>query len=320
MKKTLNFVKGAVSTKDLIPVLTNFHFYNGRVQGGNGRITIDAPLDLRGIDITVPAVPFLRAIDACKGVPQELSFTKNGRLVIKRGKFRSMLPLSNPEDFPLISMDLTGHMLWKPDIDLIAALRTIRPFVGEDASRPWACGALFKDGYIYATNNVVMARIPWDMPDGSMNLPSFAIDELLRINEQPDGFMYCDTYAGFFYGDRWLRSQLFSVEWPDVAMFFESADIDNVPQGLLEAVQKVLPFCPDSKFPTITFNEDGVHTADGDMGASVEGFDLTPSKYRAEPLEMVLSHATHIDLTKYPKPVPFKGVNGLEGVIIGLKQ
>lgn len=321
MRKTLQFVRGAVSTKDLIPVLTNFHFYNGRVQGGNGRITIDAPLDLGGKEITVQAIPFIKAVDACDGQP-ELNITAGGKLTVKRGKFRSTLPLSKQEDFPLQVFDDGRETVCENIAPLIPVLRRIRPFIGEDASRPWACGAMFKDGYVYATNNVVMARIPWDVPDGVIfNLPSFAVNELIRIAEEPDSFFCNDNSATFCYdrGQRWMRSQLFSTGWPDVSNFFTLAGLTPVPEGLLDAVQKVRPFCPDPKFPVIHLDEKGVHTADGDMAASVGGAALPDSKYRAEPLELVLGEAIFIDLTKYPAPVPFAGLNGLQGVIVGVK-
>lgn len=321
MRKTLNFVKGAVSTKDLVPVLTNFHFYSGRVQGGNGRVTIDAPLDLSGVDITVPAVPFLRAVDACEGSP-DLSITDGGKLVMKKGKFRSMLPLSDSTTFPRAEVDLTSSTLWKPKPGLLKALRTILPLIGQDASRPWACGALFKAGYIYATNNVVMVRIPWAMPDDiCINVPSFAVEELIRVGTEPTGFQFSETSAVFTYENQsmWIKTQLFESKWPDVDKFFTDAALDLVPCGLADAVRKVLPFCPDSKHPVITMNEKGVHTAEGDMSASVEDMELPEGRYRAEPLLLVLQQATTIDLTKYPSAVPFAGLNGLQGVVIGVK-
>ena len=319
MRKILNFVKGAVSTKDLIPVLTNFHFYSGRVQGGNGRVTIDAPIDLGGVDITVPAVPFLRAVDACDGEPI-LNITEGGRLTVKKGKFRSTIPLSPQTDFPLIKISVNDDALWKPAPGLLRVLRTIRPFIGEDASRPWACGALFKEGYVYATNNVVIVRIPWRMPESdAINVPAFAIDEILRIGEEPQAFMFDESSATLFYGERWLRTQLFTVQWPDVDKFFGDVSLNCVPTGLLEAVRKVLPFCADAKFPSITLNAEGVHTAEGTMGASVAGYELPTCRFRAEPLLLTLTHATEIDLTKYPAPVPFRGENGLQGVLVGLK-
>ncbi len=320
MKKVLDFVKGAVSTKDLHPVLTNFRFYNGRVQGGNGRIAIDAPLDLGGIDITVPAVPFIRAIEACGGDP-ELNITKGGRLIVKKDKFKSLLPLSDNASFPLAKIDEFVRDKWQPSNGLVKVLKTIRSFIGEDASRPWACGVLFKEGFLYATNNVVIVRVPYDMPEHlEINIPSYTIDELIRVNKDPIHLAYTESAVLFGYGQSWMRSHLFDTKWPDVDKFFEGHDVlQLVPGGLLSAVEKILPFCPDSKFPVIRLDELGVHTAEGDMSADVGGLALPDSRYRAEPLQMVLRQATRIDLTKYPGPVPFAGDNRLQGILVGVK-
>lgn len=320
MQEILSFVKGAVSTKDLIPVLTNFHFSNGRIQGGNGRVTIDAPLDLGGINITVPAVPFIKAVEACGGQPK-LNITAAGKLTISASKFRSTLPPSEEGSFPVQVFEMEGAAVSNDVAALVKVLRRVRPFVADDASRPWACGCLFKDGYIYATNNVAIVRVPWQGPEGvSFNLPSFAVDELLRIGKDPDGFFHTDTSVTFCYdkGERWMRSQLFTVEWPDVARFFTGETYDAVPDNLLHAVEQVLPFCQDAKFPIITLNDTGVHTAEGDMSASVGGYALPLSKYRAETLRLALQHATEADFSAYPDPIPFRGLNGLEGCLVGV--
>jgi hypothetical protein len=44
MRDVLKFVSGAVSTKDVLPVLTHFAFRDQRVHGFNGRVHICAPL------------------------------------------------------------------------------------------------------------------------------------------------------------------------------------------------------------------------------------------------------------------------------------
>ena len=148
---------------------------------------------------------------------------------------------------------------------------------------------------------------------------SFAVDELLRINEVPEKLYYDENSAAFMYkGDRWLRSTLFATDWPDVSKFFTDEQLDEVPAGLLEAVQKILPFCPNPKFPIICLNEDGVSTEEGDQCASMDLAELPVSKYRAEPLLLALSYATGLDLSKYPAPVPFVGQNGLQGVLMGV--
>jgi len=316
MLKTLKLVRGAVADKDLVPVLTHFHIYNGRIQGGNGRVVLDTPCDaLTGMCLTVPADRFLKAVDGCQGEP-ELTVTDAGALMVKRGSFKVRLPLAKQEDFPLQS-HVTPELTPVPG--LLGTLRRLRPFIGEDASRPWLCTVKVENGYAYATNNPVFIRIPCELPD--MVIPVFAVDELLRIGIGPLGVYVAETSMTFdFPAGLWLQCQQVEGEWPDVARFFEEEpELQPVPAGLLEAVRRVKPFCPDAKFPEIRLGPEGVSTADGDMSAAVEGVNLPESRWRAENLELLLSEATAVDWGAWPNPCRWEGQSGAQGVAVGLR-
>jgi DNA polymerase III sliding clamp (beta) subunit (PCNA family) len=311
MLDELNFVKGAVSTKELVPVLTNFSFANGRVQGTNGKISMDAPCDLDA-SVSIPAARFIDAINACRQEPT-LRLTEKS-LIIEAGALKVRLPLSC-EEFPRVKPE--GQYF--PGGSIRGALQAVREFIGTDAARPWACGVLFQDGYCYATNNVTLVRMPvaWDAP--AINLPSFAVDELLRVGLDITQVQVAENSITFHFGDRWLRSQLFDLAWPDIANFFTDAELPMVPEGFAEAVDTVLPFCPDQNLRAVHTSAAGVSTDDGAMSAVVEGIELPEGRYRAEPLILVLSRADRIDLTPYPRPCPFAAPGGLQGVLLGLK-
>lgn len=313
MLSELNFVKGAVSTKDLIPVLTHFCFYQGRVQGGNGRLYMDAPGGIEE-EITLPAGLLIKAINACTQNDVQMKVTKKGNFIISSGSFRASIPIS-PDSYPVVKPEGKEY----PGTQIIPALRQLQGFIGTDASRAWACGVLFQDGYCYATNNVSMVRVPvqWAAPD--INLPGATVNEILRTELPIDSVMVADNSVTFHSGDRWIRSQLFDLAWPEVASFFQGRGFPGAPPGLLEAIEKVLPFCPDSKAPIIVLGEEGVSTADGEMSASVSGMSLPPGRYRAETLLLALSSCDQIDLGKYPAPIPFSAPGGLEGVLVGVR-
>jgi len=314
MLDTLNFVRGAVAEKDLVPVLTHFRVYNGRIQGSNGRIAIDAPLpELQGYDFTVPADRFLRAVDTCGGEPKLL--IKDDKLVIKRGKFTAKLPLADNAAYPLAEPD-KGR---KGRIN-IEFLPTMRQFIGQDASRPWASGVLMTGDHAYATNNVVLVRHKIDGPKKNINIPLTAVEELCRIGVDYDiKYTHTDNHVTFYYDDgSWLRSQLFSVDWPDLSGMFKVCS-RKVREDVKEAVAQILPFCPDPKTPVIKFGDDGVSTLEGDVSAVVKVAGLTEAYFRAEPLGMVFDIATHFDWSDYPKACPFKS-KYLQGVIIGVKS
>lgn len=318
MLNTLKFVRGAVATKDLIPVLTHFHIKEGRIQGGNSRIHISAPIAL-DMDLTVPAERFIKAIDSCSEEPT-LKRTPAGKLSIHSGAFKALLPLSTDE-FPLVEPEGKNYPMGD---GFIRALNNIRPFITDDATRPWACGALIKEGKIYATNNVILCQMdfPVDFPD-EIVIPIYTIDELIRIGEQPQSIQITENQATFHYsGDRWVQSNLFSTKWPDLDKFFADMDYANLPEapkGLHTAVSKVLPFMPNPKVPTVYLKEDRVSTGEGDVGADIEGFVFEKeTAFHAGMLLKVLDLATHIDFSNFPKPCPFKA-DGIHGVVVGVR-
>jgi len=314
MKNTLNFVRGAVAEKDLVPVLTHFNIKDGRIQGSNGRIAIDAPAEgaISGMNITVPADKFLKAVDACAGEPA-LKVTEAGNLVIKKGAFRAVLPLAKQEDFP--SMEKIMGKQYSAE-NILPVLRNLRPFISQDASRVWSCGVLLSGGTATATNNVVLVQSPCAVQE-RINIPVYAVDELLRINIEPVSMTVGSRAVMFEFPDSaWMTAQLFEENWPDVDSMFVDTDV-AIPAGVKEAVERVLPFCPDKKHPVINFNKEGVGTNAGDMSALQAMEGLSEASFRAEPLLLVLNVATHMDFSQYPSPCPFKG-DGIKGIIAGV--
>ena len=324
MLETLELVFGAVATKDIVPVMTHVCIHPGRMQGGDGVITIDAPFVCDLPPCAVPGQKFLNAVRACKGTPN-LAMTDGGRLSVKKGSFKAFLSVLPEGQFPVDTV--RGESVPVPST-LLKALKTIRPFVSKDASRPWSMGVYLSENYAYATNNVILVRVPVDWNSGTdmglsaMVLPTNAIDALLDLQELPSELHVDSTSATFTYNDgSWLKTRLTSAPWPNVAAMLDAAQLPTaiVQPELLEAVQKVKKFCTNVKFPTIQLSEEGVASDDGGGDiASVEGLQLPKSSYNGDMLELVLTHATYIDFTAYPKPCTFQGAGDLEGLFVGL--
>ena len=322
MRAVLDFVRGAVSEKDFVPILTHFHVYDGRVQGTNGRLTIDAPCDkLAGFNFTVPSKPFLKAIDGCNGDP--VLVQEEGKLRISKGTLKVTLPLDTHDNFPRQSVE--GEQSIEMAKSVMTELLQLRPFVATDASRPWACGVLFKNGKAFATNNVVLACTPsfnFAGVDFPINLPANLIDELSRVKKEPAYVYASDNNLTFTFADgSWMKAQTLSAEWPDIEKFMPTEVTGvEVSTALVDAVAKVLPFCLDPKCPLIMFGPNGVSTVEGDKSATVSGLDLPVSMYRAENLTAVLKAAKVIDLAAYPRPAGFMGDKGLIGVLVGVRS
>lgn len=325
MKDALNIVRGAVADKNLVPVLTHFHIYDGRVQGYNGALAIDTVCDgLKGIDITVPADKFLKAV-SLKGEPKIEQ--KDGHIIVKVGKTKMKVPMAPNDSFPkVLAGQVTGETYESPK-GLLSALKTVTPFISSDATRPWSMGVLLANGHAYATNNVVLVRYPvqWQKsPVGAVNLPADAVAELLRIGKEPDLVHVADNAVTFIFdsGKTWLKAQTLTHKWPDVAAMFGKVSFDElpcVPAGLEEAVENVMHFCPDL-LKVVRFSEKGVSTREGQYSAEVEGYELPPASFGGENLIEVLKRADHFDASKYPGPCVFSNVDGLQGIIAGLRE
>lgn len=316
----LQLVRGAVSKKDLVPLLSHFCMYGGRIQGTNGFLCIDAACAaLSEHEFAVPADRFIKAIDACHGEPLMKYDHEKRVLVMSRGRFKAKIQTGDVTQYP--RHDKPEGTTVVPTDDILKPLRRLRPFIGEDASRRWCLSVFVSGGYAYATNNVIVVRVPFpaQLPDGYM-IPGYAVDELLRINEPPQSIVVGENHTSFFFGDYWVKAQLDSSRWPDIAALFEriheGAEMVEVPPGLAVAVDTVAPF---STMPEIILTADQVTTPDGDHGAEVDGFTLHPGRYRTETLQLVLKAATLVDFSRYPQQIPWAGEQGMIGIFVGVR-
>jgi len=315
MLKELQFVQGAVAKKDFQPALTHFHIKNGKVQGYNGVLTLCSPIAI-DLDVTPNAVQLTKALRGCSSTIA-LSITAGGRLVVKSGTFKAYIDCYTG-GFPEITP--SGEKITIPT-PILPALKVLHPCIAEDASRQWARGILFRGSSLFTTNNVLLIEYylgtPWPY---EMNLPIETVAELLRIGEEPEHLLVEEKALTFCYsGDRWLRTQLYTSQWPDVSKLLEG-DMPTTP----------LPFCSQDLTPLAHFLDDGgrVYFQDGvlatskedGVGARVEIPTLVAGGiFNYEMLQLALERATHFDFSTYPKPCKMVGKN-LRGVIMGMRE
>ena len=315
MLKELKFVQGAVAKKELLPALTHFRIENGFVRSFNGTLALCSPIAF-DIDCTPKAAPFVKAIQNCKETVS-LSITKAGRLSVKSGSFKAFIDCVD---------EVTPHV--EPEGDqfeingeaLLNAFKTIVPFIGDDAARPWSNGILLSNQSAYATNNVILVEY-WV---GSVfpficNIPKAAIKEMIRINEPPIYAQATETSISFHYEDgRWVRTALYDIDWPDLSRILDQPNNPApVHQDLFEALDVVKPFAND--LGCVYFHKEGVTTSlkEGD-GASYDLKDFHyEGAYRIEMLLSLKDIISTIDFTSYPKPSIFYG-DRLRGAIVGM--
>lgn len=314
MLNILDFVRGSVAKKDFQPALMHFHIKNGMVQGYNGVLSICSPIGL-DFDVSPNAIQFVKAIQQCRDTIA-LSMTAGGRLAVKSGRFKAYIECS-PGGLPEIKPK--GKEMPLPD-NFLDALAMLEPCVAEDASRQWARGILFRGKSAYATNNVVLVEyfLGSEFPT-EMNIPAPSVAELLRIGEKPRALLADTNTVTFLYpGDRWLRTQLYINQWPDVDRILNGASKATPSVLNIDALEAITPFLD----PTgrVYFLEDTLSTSSEDgIGARIEVPGLQKGGiFSAHMLRLVLERAETVDYTGYPGPCRFFGPQ-IRGALVGIR-
>ena len=322
--ESLQFVQGAVATKDYAPALTHFRIGNGFIRGSNGLLQLTCPINL-AIEASPKAATMARAIKTCTEEPA-ITMTAGKKLSVKAGLFRALIPCAE-EPFP--EMLVTGTMIALDDTrPLLPVLKALEPFISEDASRPWSRGVLLAGGCAFATNNVVLLQmyLGYEFP-AVINLPHATIGELLRIGEEPTAMQVDDRSVTFFYKhDRRMTSLVYDLGWPDAErLLLTPFNPSPVPAGLWEALEQVAPFTGDMRR---VYLRPGLVTTSEIAEYAEASVDLpsivSPGCFNIDYLLSLKGICEVIDLTAHPKPCLFDGKSKtglpIRGAIIGMRD
>lgn len=319
MLKELKFVMGAVGKKDLLPAMTHFQIQNGHVRSYNGVMAISSPLPF-DIDCCPKADQLVKAIGQCDDVIT-LSMSPSGKLKVQSGKFRAFI--ANTEDTGFHPVPEGEHLAFDGEA-LFTAIKTLHPFIGNDASRPWSNGILLNGQSAYVTNNTCLVEYWLNAAfPHQINIPQVAIREMLRVNEPPTHGQVSGNSITFHYEDgRWIRTQLLDATWPletiEKILNVPSAP-SPVPEDLFTAISKLDKLSDGSNRVYINHGLVATHTED-EEGASFEldGLDFQGC-YNITMLSLLEGAVTHADFTLYPSPALFFG-DRLRGAIIGMRS
>lgn len=317
MYNSLKFCAGSVAKKDFVADLKHFVIEGGRVRGFNGTLAISTPIPF-DIDCMPNAEQLIKAVSKCDDTIQ-LSLTKAGRLSVKSGVFKAFIDCIQGETN---HVEPEGEFVEFDGEVLLKGIQAAAPFIGSDASRPWANGILIKGQSLYATNNVMLVEY-WlgaQFPI-VVNIPKAAIREMQRINEAPINAQVTTNSITFHYsGDRWLRTQLYATEWPDLSKVLNRPSEQlPVDERIFEGLESVKAFV--DKMGTIFLLPGEMRTHFDEQegaGFALEGFGFK-GKYNLEMLTLLKNTATTIDWSTYPGPCMFQGER-IRGAIIGMRE
>lgn len=317
MLKELKFVQGAVGKKEFIPAITHFCIENGTVRAYNGTIALSSPIAC-DLNCKPKAAPMVQAIAKCEDTIS-LSMTPAGRLSIRSGSFKAFIECIEESQ---VHVQPEGEEIHFDGQVLLNGLKVVQDFISNDASRPWANGVLLKGQSVFATNNVCLIEY-WmgcDFPR-VVNVPRAAVAEMIRINEAPTHGQVDANSITFHYADgRWIRSQLYSTEWPDLAKVLDQpANPGPIPERLFEGLDVLRPFM--NKLGQVFFKKNFMHThEDINEGASFDiNWPYCDSIYSLEMMKLLRGVAKEADFSTYPRPSLFYG-DRLRGAIIGMRM
>jgi DNA polymerase III sliding clamp (beta) subunit (PCNA family) len=320
MLKELKFVMGAVAKKDLIPGMTHFAIENGFIRSFNGNMAICSPIAF-DINCKPNAAQLVKAISNC--TPDHvvnITMTAAGRLRIQNGPYRALVDCLE-EGTPNVEPE--GDIVPFDGAALRAAFENLLPFVGTDASRQWTTGILLHADSAYATNNVIICQFWLGTPiPVTVNIPSVAVRELLRVGENPTHAQVCENSITFHFPDgKWIWSKLWETMQDVIAQVLEKCTgepVDLDPE-FFAGLKSVKPFV--GKIDDVYFKDGELAThLDDNTGAKykLENFPHTGC-YSVEMLELLEGVAKKIDWSTYPNPCVFHS-DLMRGVIIGRRM
>lgn len=316
MLKELQFVRGSVSKSKIDSSLSHFKIQNGRIKGFNGLLSICTPIPL-DLDCQPDASQLIKAIGNCRA-QVEITTTPTGKLRLKSGVFKAFINCYND---PIPDVEPEGELVPCNGVAMLDAMKKLVDFIGDDATHQWTNGIMFRDKVAMATNNVCLVQAwigsVFPMP---ANVPATAVRELLRINEIPKFVQQtANSMAFHFSDDRWLRTQIYTTEWPDIDAMFTSEEWHPtpVPHGFWDGLDAIAPFA--GKINAVYFKDGIMRTSmDDEDGAHVQIDGVPDSIFNINMLKLLQKSANKMDLTKYPAHGYFVG-DRIRGLISGIR-
>lgn len=312
MKTAIAKVTGAVANKHINATFTHYLMKDKRVYASDGRVTASAPIP-QDLECAISAAD----LDAALARMEDPTFVLDGgTLIVKEGRKRASIKTLAIDAFTHVVPD-QAETNPVPE-SFFTTLKKVRPFISDNASRPWALCAYVHEDHIYATNNVVLVRAPIE---GHLEglLPSWAIDFVIERDERPTSVFGNDNYIAFFWADgSWLRAQLVNDQFPGAAI--EMLATADMPRGeqLSEEWKEAVRYVAGLSESEIRIGPEQMKGAKNVLDAIVD--IETPvreeTSWHPQFLLPVLDVATHWDLDTWPRPSPWFGP-GIEGIIVG---
>ena len=303
--------------KSAIDALSNIRLWNGYCMLSNGRISFSwYCAGLTEFNITINAQKFLTALKSCDWENFNIKETDKN-LLISKNKLKIKLAKFPNSDYPIFASQAD---LYRVDHNRIKLTKDLFPFIATSTQRVWSTGVYFDGEYAYATNNIVMVRIPIKT-EYAFILPAETLKYLLGIKSNITAICLDDKTIRFhFENNSILHSRLIDGKWPDVKKLFNGLSAGTIPNEFKDDIKKLISLSDDQEVPIIKFGEYGMFTKEGETHAEIKNYSFPSASFNGKILLEILNIATHIQINKSGENSFFKGDLGLEGVFVGMRD
>lgn len=189
----------------------------------------------------------LLLVEALSKCDENYSLTQldNGRLSIKSGKFKAIVPCLDPDLMQEAAPDpqIVGlNNTFKDAVEAVGVLAS------ENAQHVLTASVLMNGSSVISTNRVMLMEY-WhglDLPP-NIPLPKQFVAALAKSKKNLSGFGFSRSSATFYFIDgSWLRTQLYSDEWPDVSKILDrQANLWTIDPAFFKALDSIAPFSND---------------------------------------------------------------------------
>jgi hypothetical protein len=331
----VKWITDAVAAQDLgLYGLNSYLIRNGNIHANDGRMVVGTPFPFEGPDVLVPAEQFEKVLANKPEGDYSWEFEAD-RLVLRRGRFRGRIKTA-PLDSWVMPTDLPIGLEPIPD-NLIDGLTSLLPFVSANATKPWATCVGIVGDYMYASNNIAVARVPISSEVGYIDneivgftgymLPRWVVEFVVKRSEGLAAWLCNAQQVTFLWEDgSWMRSSLINDKWPPMQSLLDryfQGDVDvEITDDWRKIIRRIAKIADD---PVIRLRENECAGSTGEVLAVEDEAGTPVPEGKTETiwdlryLEPVIAIATHWNPRVYPNPAPWRG-EFIEGIIAGRRD
>lgn len=283
--EALRFISVSQHTQGT-PVQTHCRISNKTVIGFDGGITAGHFID-DVLSVCPHTTMLINALAKCTGA---IAITEldSGKLSVKSGKFKALIPCVPFDDLPAIEPDAPIATLTD---DVKRALAAVAPLAQDGGQEPFTCAVLLKAGTAVATNRAVVLESFHGIDLPPVLIPKASVVAICKQSKKLTQFGFSDNSATFYFeDDSFIKTQLFLDRFPDYERILNiESNAWPMPVGFYDALDTVAGF---SQGKIVYFRDGNVCSHLIDSEGATYGVEGLPkdTAFNAEYLKLIKPH------------------------------